>query len=69
MLIGVPRETKIHEYCVGLIPASVRELSHHGHAVLIEAGAAINYPDAMYSAVVADVLDLAWQRAEDAIAG
>ena len=26
MLIGVPKEIKNHEYRVGLIPASVREL-------------------------------------------
>jgi alanine dehydrogenase len=31
MLIGVPREIKSQEYRVGLTPASVRELSAHGH--------------------------------------
>ncbi|HEX5599150.1 MAG TPA: alanine dehydrogenase, partial [Hyphomicrobiaceae bacterium] len=43
MLIGVPKEIKNHEYRVGLIPASVRELVHHGHKVLVEskAGAGI----------------------------
>jgi alanine dehydrogenase len=39
MRIGVPREIKIHEYRVGLVPASVRELVHDGHSVEIEAGA------------------------------
>ena len=33
MHIGVPKEVKTHEYRVGLIPASVRELVHHGHQV------------------------------------
>ena len=43
MLIGVPKEIKNHEYRVGLIPSSVRELIHHGHKVLVEtkAGAGI----------------------------
>ncbi len=31
MLIGVPREIKVEEYRVGLVPGSVRELVHHGH--------------------------------------
>lgn len=34
MLIGVPKEIKSHEYRVGLTPASVRELTARGHAVL-----------------------------------
>ena len=39
MRIGVPREIKTHEYRVGLIPASVRELAHRGHHLLVETGA------------------------------
>lgn len=39
MLVGVPKETKIHEYRVGLTPASVGELTGRGHEVLIETGA------------------------------
>ena len=31
MLVGVPKEIKSNEYRVGLVPASVRELIHHGH--------------------------------------
>ena len=34
MRIGVPKETKIHEYRVGLVPSSVRELVHAGHQVI-----------------------------------
>ncbi|MCC5862475.1 MAG: alanine dehydrogenase [Gammaproteobacteria bacterium] len=41
MKIGVPREIKNHEYRVGLIPASVRELCERGHEVLIETGAGL----------------------------
>ena len=35
MRIGVPKEIKVHEYRVGLTPASVRELASHGHEVLV----------------------------------
>ncbi|MEW5890843.1 MAG: alanine dehydrogenase, partial [Pseudomonadota bacterium] len=39
MLIGVPKEIKVREYRVGLVPGSVRELTAHGHRVLVETGA------------------------------
>ncbi|MEZ5499905.1 MAG: alanine dehydrogenase [Steroidobacteraceae bacterium] len=39
MLIGVPKEIKVHEYRVGLTPSGVHELTAGGHAVLIETGA------------------------------
>ncbi len=42
MRIGVPREVKNNEYRVGLVPAAVRELTHHGHEVIVEQGAAIS---------------------------
>src|SRR5512133_1667246 len=52
MLIGLPKEIKNHEYRVGLTPASVRELVHHGHQVLVQtgAGAAIGLSDDQYLA-------------------
>ena len=52
MRIGVPRETKVHEYRVGLTPTSVAELTHAGHSVLVEAeaGAGIGFVDADYVA-------------------
>lgn len=37
MLIGVPKEIKADEYRVGMIPATVRELTGNGHEVWIEA--------------------------------
>jgi alanine dehydrogenase len=57
MLIGVPKEIKNHEYRVGLIPSSVRELIHHGHKVLVEtkAGAGIGFDDAAYKAAGAAI--------------
>ncbi|HEX7970244.1 MAG TPA: alanine dehydrogenase [Stellaceae bacterium] len=50
MLIGVPKEVKTHEYRVGLVPGSVRELVHRGHQVLVEsgAGAGIGFDDQAY---------------------
>ena len=39
MRIGVPKEIKIHEYRVGLMPPSVRELVQAGHAVTVQTGA------------------------------
>jgi alanine dehydrogenase len=35
MRIGVPKETKIHEYRAGLVPSSVCELIHRGHQLFI----------------------------------
>ena len=59
MRIGVPKEIKTHEYRVGLTPASVRELVHNGHEVVVEtnAGEGIGCPDGAYRAVGATVLD------------
>ena len=58
MLIGVPREIKSQEYRVGLTPASVRELTSHGHQVLVEhdAGAGINTADSVYAAAGANIV-------------
>ena len=57
MLIGVPKEIKNHEYRVGLIPGSVRELVHHGHSVVVEtkAGGGIGFSDADYEAAGASI--------------
>lgn len=41
MKIGVPKEIKNHEYRVGLTPAAVRELTHHGHSVVVETEAGL----------------------------
>jgi len=47
MRIGVPKEIKDNEYRVGLVPASVRELTQAGHLVTVEAnaGLGIGYRD------------------------
>ncbi len=50
MLIGVPKEIKNHEYRVGMVPASVRELIQNGHEVIVEvnAGSGIGFTDQDY---------------------
>ena len=39
MLIGVPKEIKVRESRVGLVPNSVAELTGRGHSVLVQTGA------------------------------
>jgi alanine dehydrogenase len=69
MLIGVPKEIKNNEYRVGLTPAGVRELTGHGHQVVIQADAAhgIGLDNEDYNAVGAEIVDSAeeiFSRAE-----
>ncbi|WP_417805151.1 alanine dehydrogenase [Thalassospira lucentensis] len=61
MLIGVPKEIKNHEYRVGLTPVSVREITTHGHKVIIEtgAGAGIGCSDEDYIAAGAQIVETA----------
>ncbi len=65
MIVGVPKETKTHEYRVGLTPTSVRELIAHGHKVIIETGAGggIGAPDGLYEKAGARVGN-PWEEAE-----
>ena len=58
MKIGCPKEIKVHEYRVGLVPAGVRELVAAGHEVMVEthAGAGIGIGDDAYRAAGATVL-------------
>ncbi len=57
MLIGVPKEIKVHEYRVGCTPTAVRELTHHGHEVVVEscAGGGIGISDRDYIAAGARI--------------
>lgn len=58
MHIGVPAEIKVHEYRVGLVPASVRELVAAGHRISVQSGAGngVGCSDADYLAVGAQIL-------------
>ena len=57
MLIGVPKEIKVKEFRVGLTPTSVREVTSHGHQVVVEtgAGAGIGMSDEDYRAAGASI--------------
>ncbi|MFT3916508.1 MAG: alanine dehydrogenase [Anaeromyxobacteraceae bacterium] len=68
MVIGVPKEIKVREYRVGLVPASVRELTHQGHQVLVEtgAGAGIGMSDPAYEAAGARIVPSAAEVFEKA---
>ncbi len=57
MKIGVPKEIKVHEYRVGLVPAGVRELVDAGHQVVVQtgAGAGIGFEDSHYQAAGATI--------------
>ena len=61
MLVGVPKEIKVHEYRVGLTPSSVREMALHGHSVLVQtdAGAGIGATDEDYQRAGAQIASTA----------
>ncbi|MGB0663364.1 MAG: alanine dehydrogenase [Pontibacterium sp.] len=50
MIIGVPKEIKVEEHRVGLVPSGVQELTQAGHKVLVEhaAGAGVGFSDPDY---------------------
>src|SRR6202042_1045300 len=50
MLVGVPKEIKDNEFRVGMTPAAVAELVHHGHEGIVETAAGIGSgaPDEEY---------------------
>lgn len=69
MIVGVPKEIKVREYRVGMIPAFVRALTSRGHEVLVEkgAGAGSFIPDEAYEAAGARIVptaDEVWKNAE-----
>ncbi|WP_417317677.1 alanine dehydrogenase [Emcibacter sp.] len=61
MIIGVPKEIKVHEYRVGLTPGSASEFIRNGHQVFVQtaAGEGIGFTDDAYRAVGAEILSTA----------
>lgn len=61
MIIGIPKEVKVHEYRVGLTPYNARELVRNGHHVLVEhnAGEGIGFTDEHYHELGVEVVDSA----------
>ncbi len=68
MTIGIPKEVKIQEHRVSMIPASAGELIKRGHRVVVEtgAGAASSYPDSEYETAGAKILPTAAAVFEEA---
>ncbi|MEM1058936.1 MAG: alanine dehydrogenase [Verrucomicrobiota bacterium] len=69
MIVGVPREVKVEEHRVSLLPGGVKPLATAGHRVLVQAGAGqgSGYPDADYAAAGAEIVPEAgaiWEQAE-----
>jgi alanine dehydrogenase len=58
MRVGVPKEIKVHEYRVGMTPASVAELVAAGHQVFVQTGAGngIDCPDGAFRKAGAEIL-------------
>jgi alanine dehydrogenase len=68
-VIGVPKEVKVDEYRVAMIPVGVDELTRAGHRVLIQAGAGqgSGISDEQYHAYGAEIVASAaeiWGRAD-----
>jgi alanine dehydrogenase len=61
MRIGVPRETKIMEFRVGMVPDAVAVLCGQGHEVLVERGAGegSGFSDAQFAAAGARIVERA----------
>src|SRR5664280_1212457 len=59
MLIGAPKEIKDNEFRVGLTPATVAELTHRGHGVIVEksAGVGSGLTDDEYRNAGAEIVD------------
>lgn len=61
MIVGIPKETKTHEYRVSMTPIGVDELVRRKHKVLVEtnAGHGSGIPDDEYAAVGATIVNSA----------
>jgi len=61
MIIGVPKEIKEQEQRVALLPSGTKELTKHGHSVLVEtnAGLGSGYSDQDYVKAGAEIVEQA----------
>ncbi|HEY1418245.1 MAG TPA: alanine dehydrogenase, partial [Myxococcaceae bacterium] len=69
MIVGVPKEIKVREYRVGMVPGAVKALVDAGHQVLVEQGAGVGsgLPDGDYARAGGQLIasaDEVWKRAE-----
>src|SRR5207249_7613087 len=63
VIIGVPKEVKDNEYRVALTPEGARELTHAGHTVKVQKGAAEGYgqPEERYVRAGAEIVEASEQ--------
>ena len=69
MLVGVPKEIKVHESRVAITPEGVSEFVHAGHTVIIQDGAGtasaiINEDFIQAGAKIVETADEVWSKAE-----
>jgi len=69
MIVGVPKEVKLDEYRVAMLPVGAEELAAAGHKVLVETGAGLGsgIPDAQYNAAGATIVpdaQVIWNAAD-----
>jgi alanine dehydrogenase len=69
MIVGVPKEIKVHESRVAITPEGVSEFVHAGHTVLIQDGAGIasaitNEDFKQAGATIVATADDVWQKAD-----
>jgi alanine dehydrogenase len=69
MIVGVPKEVKVRESRVAMVPGGVKLLTQNGHKVLFQknAGVGAGIPDELYSKAGAEIVTTAeevWQRSE-----
>lgn len=69
MIVGVPKEVKVDEYRVAMIPVGVEELTRGGHKVLIQTGAGqgSGISDEQYAVHGAEMVPTAeeiWRRSD-----
>ena len=69
MIIGVPKEIKVRENRVAIVPGGVKALTSHGHQVFIEKGAGIGagISDGAYQesgATIVQDVEAVWGKAE-----
>jgi len=69
MIVGVPKEIKVHESRVAITPEGVSEFVHAGHSVLIQDGAGVasaitNEDFKQAGATIVATADEVWEKAE-----
>ena len=69
MIVGVPKEIKVHESRVAITPEGVSEFVHAGHSVLIQDGAGVgsaitNEDFKQAGATIVATADDVWQKAD-----